>query len=185
MKKYKLGFIVGRFQGFHLGHKMLIEQGLEDCDKFIILIGSSDKSRTLENPFSFEERRDLIRISFKNKNLDIYALPDRTEDYSKIKNDTSWGEYVLSHIKKYTGNIPDYTIQGNEGKRKTWYDDKYNIYINKLERNELSGSNFRNDLLNNNIESLKSYTDLNLHPALPLLCERYIEIKEKTSINGK
>ena len=52
MKKYKTGLVLGRFQTFHKGHEYIINKALEICDKVLVFIGSSDKSGTIENPFS-------------------------------------------------------------------------------------------------------------------------------------
>ena len=43
MKKYKLGMYLGRFQPFHNGHKYIVEWMLEECERVVIVIGSSDK----------------------------------------------------------------------------------------------------------------------------------------------
>ena len=51
--KYKIGLVVGRFQPITAGQQLLINTALENCKKVIILVLSSDKSRTYKNPFSY------------------------------------------------------------------------------------------------------------------------------------
>ena len=63
MKKYKTGLVLGRFQTFHNGHEYIINKALEICDKVLVFIGSSDKFGTIENPFSYELRKKLIKVT--------------------------------------------------------------------------------------------------------------------------
>lgn len=51
MKQFKKGLILGRFQTLHKGHEYIIDKALDLCEEVLILIGSSDKSGTIENPF--------------------------------------------------------------------------------------------------------------------------------------
>ena len=89
--KHEVGLYIGRFQPFHKGHKSIVEAALKQCDKLIIGIGSSQEIRTKRNPFSYEEREQMILRSFFAEELYsriiIIPIPDRTE-YS---DDASWG----------------------------------------------------------------------------------------------
>jgi len=60
MQKYDYTVFIGRFQPFHYGHARVIEKALEQSDKVIILVGSSDAARSWRNPFTFEERKQVI-----------------------------------------------------------------------------------------------------------------------------
>ena len=64
---YKLGsrngLLIGRFQPFHLGHLHVLHYPLRSVDKLWIGIGSSNKSNEKENPFSVDERREMITSS--------------------------------------------------------------------------------------------------------------------------
>jgi bifunctional NMN adenylyltransferase/nudix hydrolase len=66
MRKYHFAVFVGRFQPPHNGHIEVCEQALANADHLIILIGSADGSRNTKNPFTFEERADMM----------VWALPD-------------------------------------------------------------------------------------------------------------
>lgn len=82
--KYKMGFVLGRFQPFHRGHRYLIEKALEQCQSVIIGVGSANV-RNEKNPFSFEERKIQIIESLKKQeyfsriNL-IISLDDNQDD---------------------------------------------------------------------------------------------------------
>jgi len=68
---YKYDFLVfiGRFQPFHLGHKSVIDAALEHTRHVIVLIGSAKEARSIRNPFTWEERADMI--------TGAYAAPEQ------------------------------------------------------------------------------------------------------------
>lgn len=57
----KRGLFVGRFQPLHLGHVEVIRRLLKKVDELVIVIGSSQKSHELDNPFTSGERIIMIR----------------------------------------------------------------------------------------------------------------------------
>ncbi|MCH9697288.1 MAG: bifunctional nicotinamide-nucleotide adenylyltransferase/Nudix hydroxylase [Gammaproteobacteria bacterium] len=72
---------IGRFQPFHLGHQRVVEQALEHASKLIILIGSAYRPRCTRNPWSFNEREQMIRSTLSeqhNKRVIITPLMDAT-----------------------------------------------------------------------------------------------------------
>ncbi len=80
---------VGRFQPFHNGHLEAIKWILKKEKKIFIIIGSSQEFSTRDNPFSFEERKEMIKRTLlaKNiKNFKICGLPDFPDDISWAKN---------------------------------------------------------------------------------------------------
>jgi bifunctional NMN adenylyltransferase/nudix hydrolase len=111
--KYKYDYLVfiGRFQPLHNGHVRVIERALELAQKVIILVGSSYGPRTLRNPWTFEERRDVITRTFSEgpwkdrgpaiHRIEIMPLMDYTYD------DEAWVEAVQKAVwnGSVTGNI--------------------------------------------------------------------------------
>ncbi len=91
---------IGRFQPFHLGHKQVIDTAFEQCDHVIVLVGSANSPRTLKNPFSFEERAQMILGAFESlpahKTLTCLPLNDATY------NDQRWLRYVQSAVASVT-----------------------------------------------------------------------------------
>ncbi|MFB6215482.1 MAG: adenylyltransferase/cytidyltransferase family protein, partial [Candidatus Aenigmatarchaeota archaeon] len=71
------GFL-GRFQPLHEGHYNVIKQYQEEYDDFNIVIGSAQKSRTEDNPLSFNERKELIHECFPD--VDVIPLEDTEKD---------------------------------------------------------------------------------------------------------
>ena len=100
-KAFKLGIIVGRFQTFHTGHKYMVDKACAVCDRVGILVGSSQESGTLKNPFTFEMRREMLKKVFGDR-VRIEPLPD-----IGVGNNGKWGDYVLQNVQRYFGKAPD------------------------------------------------------------------------------
>lgn len=64
MSEYHFGVYIGRFQPLHVGHEHVIREALKQVDKLIVIVGSSFMARTPVNPFTFEERKAMIALSF-------------------------------------------------------------------------------------------------------------------------
>ena len=95
-KEFDLLVFVGRFQPFHNEHKRIIDIALQKSKNVLVLVGSAGKARTIRNPFTFEERGDMIRGSFDTSdqlNLIIKPL------YDKTYNDAAWINQVQSIVK--------------------------------------------------------------------------------------
>ena len=73
------GLLIGRFHPFHLGHLDAVLFGLARTENLFICIGSSNKSNERKNPFSAEERREMIVTSIEPSIADrikIFDIPD-------------------------------------------------------------------------------------------------------------
>lgn len=70
---------LGRFQPFHIGHLEAFSRIREENASVSILIGSSNRSKTPENPLTAEERKDYIR-SIVGPDVSISSLPDHPSD---------------------------------------------------------------------------------------------------------
>lgn len=142
MEKFKLGFIYGRFQLVHKGHEQLINMGLEMCEKFVVLVGSSQESRTDKNPFTFEERKEMLEKIYDEGQLIILPIVDIGAGYNAI-----WGNYLMNTIKVAVGEYPDFCIRGTEDDRNEWIDKKKFSNLSELiiSRNliKISASNLR------------------------------------------
>lgn len=91
MKQFDYLVFIGRFQPFHLGHQFVIQKALTYAKKVILLIGSVNSPRTLNNPFSFDERQQIIHNIFKD---DVICLPIADVPYD----DDSWVFFVKQAV---------------------------------------------------------------------------------------
>ena len=104
---------IGRFQPLHRGHEAVINAALQKAEKVIILVGSSNLSRSYYNPFTFEERQDLIENSFYEDRNRLIILP--VEDWPY--NNQIWVKTVQNQVKSviltnFPGNSKNNTLHG-------------------------------------------------------------------------
>ena len=129
------GFLIGRFQPFHLGHVEAIKFALSNVEHLYIGIGSSNKSNQSRNPFTSEERHQMITSSLDKstlQNFSIFDIPD-LDDHSK------WTESVDKIIPKYD------IVFSNDNFTQSLYErnDKKIIPVVLKSREDLSGTNIR------------------------------------------
>ena len=67
--------VLGRFQPFHKGHAYLVEAALAKGDT-TIAIGSSQAVSTMDNPWSADEREEMIRAWLDGREANIVQIPD-------------------------------------------------------------------------------------------------------------
>ena len=92
--------LVGRFQPFHLGHQAVIELALEKSQNVIVLVGSANVHRSTRNPWTFEEREDMIEKSCHHlKKISQDLIIEPLNDYTY--NDVSWVSAVRTTIGKH------------------------------------------------------------------------------------
>ncbi len=159
MKKYKKGLVLGRFQQLHIGHEFIINKALELCDEVLVLVGSSDKFMTKENPFNYETRESMLKIVFGDK-IKIAPLPDLG-----VGNVNIWGNYVIDSATKENG-YPNCMVYGIENKCELWFNDeiKQKIDFVKIDRNDIKicASILRSYMYDNKYIEWKKY----VNPAL-------------------
>ena len=134
-----IGFLIGRFQPFHLGHLEAIKFALSNVEHLHVGIGSSNKSHEERNPFTADERKEMILSSIDDaitKRISIHYIPD-VDDHSK------WTHLVDEIIPEYdvVFSNDDFTheLYGKRGKSI--------ISVDLKSRSNLSGTNIRNLIL--------------------------------------
>lgn len=58
---FKYCVCIGRFQPFHNAHHELVKEALSNGETVLIIIGSAYKARNIQNPWTAEEREEMIR----------------------------------------------------------------------------------------------------------------------------
>lgn len=81
--EYDALVFIGRFQPFHNGHKAIIDAALEKAKEVIVVVGSSFAARNIRNPFTFEERRSMIKAVFPQDNVKVVPVSDYPYDDNK------------------------------------------------------------------------------------------------------
>lgn len=129
------GLLVGRFQPFHLGHLQALKFALSKVDKLWLGLGSSNKPIVKNDPFSAQERKEMILSSINNmkEKISIYFIPD-------LDNHIKWVEMIDEIVPKFqTVFSNDPLIDHLYSKRSVKV-----ISIPFLNRSDLSGTNIRN-----------------------------------------
>ena len=177
-ERYKFGFLIGRLNHIHLGHEKLINTALEISDRFLVLIGSKQESKTLRNPFSFETRKRLIEKIYENDDKVVVAGLDDMTNEQDINYD--WGRYVLDHVYEIGGERPDLMIYGNDESRKGWFseEDSKTIYQYVVDRNELkiSATELRGYLVVNDKSSWQKYVNPKIKDEFDSLRKELLEV---------
>ena len=109
MKNEKVYVYIGRFQMAHKGHEATIKHAIEQADRLVILVGSSDLARDSKNPFTFTERKQVLEAMSqrlaqvewaKGRSVKIDILP--IHDY--VYNNGKWLMEVHEQVKSVTGS---------------------------------------------------------------------------------
>ena len=129
------GLLIGRFQPFHLGHLEALQFALSKVDKLYVGLGSSNKPVEKNNPFTAEQRKEMILSSIDDlmkEKISIYFIPD-------VDNHIRWIEKIDTIVPKFD------IIFSNDDLTKHLY-SKRNIQVLSipfLNRESLSGTNIR------------------------------------------
>ena len=129
------GLLIGRFQPFHNGHLSAVKFALSKVDKLWIGIGSSNKSNEIRNPFTADERKEMILSSLDRETLSrvaIYYVPD-TGDHER------WTFHVDSIVPQYG------MVFSNDNFTILLYQKRgiQVVQVPLLQREKVSGTNIR------------------------------------------
>ena len=129
------GLLIGRFQPFHLGHLDAIHYALSKVEKLWVGIGSSNKEHEENNPFTANERKEMILASVDKSILDkivICYVPD-LDDHQK------WVESIDSIVPRFE------VVFTNDEFTQTLYREKgVKVFpVPFKDRDVLSGTNIR------------------------------------------
>jgi len=121
MSKAKIGVFIGRFQPFHQGHLAIIEQALAMCDHLLIIVGSINRARTIKNPWTFEERKILIKGNLEvlssdiTKNVSILGVEDQ------MYNEALWNSSIQALVLKHAPDDSEIVVIGHDKDETTYY----------------------------------------------------------------
>lgn len=132
------GLLIGRFQPFHLGHLEAFHFALSKVENLWIGIGSSNKPNQKQNPFSADERKEMILSSVSQSISDrikIFFIPD-------LENHEKWIENIDTIVPKFD------IIFSNDELTQFLYSE-CNIQVISvpfIQRDALSGTNIRDKI---------------------------------------
>lgn len=140
-KKYDAIVFIGRFQPFHNAHLSIIQSAAELAEKVIVVVGSANQPRTFKNPFSFDERENLIQDTLMGLETELII----ESNYDTIYNDDSWAVRVQNIVNNHTNEDSKIGIIGHKKDESSFYLDMFPqwelIEVDLIE--ELSASQIR------------------------------------------
>ena len=74
---------IGRFQPLHNGHLALLRHALDAAPQVVVVIGSAHQARTPKNPFTWQERAEMVRLALPEadrKRLRFLPVRDHYDD---------------------------------------------------------------------------------------------------------
>jgi bifunctional NMN adenylyltransferase/nudix hydrolase len=142
-KKYNTLVLIGRFQPFHNAHLEIVRRATALADQLVIITGSANQPRTYKNPFTSQERRDMINDATRGMlgaiSINIESNPDT------IYNDQAWAVRVQALVAKHTKPGDKVAVIGHKKDESSFYLDMFPQwgYENVEEIEPLSAVNIR------------------------------------------
>lgn len=122
--KYDAAVFIGRFQPFHVGHESVIREALNQAKEVIVVVGSSFAARNIRNPFTFEERKAMIKAVFPQETVKVVPVADYPYD------DGKWIAAIQSLVSATMSFTPDPINVALIGHKK----DESSYYLNLFPR---------------------------------------------------
>lgn len=95
-KQYDYAVFIGRFQPYHIGHHHVTQEALKIAENLIFVIGSHDKARDMRDPFTSNERIDIIKSVISPQTLPrIHFAPQVDHTY----NEERWIASIQASIR--------------------------------------------------------------------------------------
>lgn len=93
-----LTVFIGRFSPFHNGHAGVLSRALLSSSDVLVLIGSSGQARSIKNPFTYYERKEMIEAWYNENSRAgfgrLWILPSVDYPY----NDQKWVREIQTTV---------------------------------------------------------------------------------------
>ena len=126
---------IGRFQPFHNGHKAVVEAALEQAKEVVIVVGSSFAARNIRNPFTFEERKTMIKSVFPSDNVKVVPVSDYPYD------DNKWMNAIQKVVDAAVPNAVDVGLIGHSKDSTSYYLEIFPRWKDHVEVSDVGGIN--------------------------------------------
>lgn len=99
----RTGIFIGRFQPVHQGHIHALGIAASQVQKLYILVGSANQCRSIRNPWTFEERKQMLALKLHAERITNYEIiPINDYRYSN----TQWMSDVRATIEHFNMGSP-------------------------------------------------------------------------------
>lgn len=110
---------VVRIQPLHYGHALLFNHMIGNFQNVIVGIGSVNAPRDFRNPFSYEDRKQMIRNIYGGR-IKIIQL----EDIGTEQHTDQWCDYVLDRVEALKLPKPNVYVTGSNADAE-WYKGRF------------------------------------------------------------
>jgi len=126
-QEYDLAVFIGRFSPPHKGHLAVIQEGLDQSKRVVLLVGSANAPRSHRNPFTFAERSNMLYHSIPGHDRDrvmIYPLEDAAYNDAKWVNSVQTQVMAAAWKAGYT-KTPKVALIGHSKDSSSYYLDMF------------------------------------------------------------
>lgn len=110
---HDIAVYIGRFQPFHLGHAALLQQALRLAPRCAVVIGSAHQARTPKNPFTWQERAEMIRLGVPEADrARLHFVPVR-DYYDEARWTAAVRDGVTAHVDAAAGRSASVALVGH------------------------------------------------------------------------
>jgi len=88
--------LIGRFQPVHNGHLALLRQALARAHRVVVIVGSAFQARTPKNPFTWQERANLLKNSLMADEAARLTICPVRDYYDQAR----WAKAVLAIVNQ-------------------------------------------------------------------------------------
>ncbi|QEA13666.1 bifunctional nicotinamide-nucleotide adenylyltransferase/Nudix hydroxylase [Comamonas flocculans] len=97
--RFDIAVLIGRFQPVHKGHLALLQEAARQARLVVVVLGSAFQARTPRNPFTWQERAELLRASVE-PSLRERLIPCPVRDYY---DEPRWADAVRRAVAQHAG----------------------------------------------------------------------------------
>lgn len=98
---YDFGTYIGRFQPFHRAHLETVRFGLQLVKQLFVVVGSDSEERTIKNPWTTNERMEMIRSCLTTSELmHTTLIPVKDQPH----HDDLWVETIRHAVTEMIGH---------------------------------------------------------------------------------
>jgi bifunctional NMN adenylyltransferase/nudix hydrolase len=126
---------IGRFSPLHIGHKAVIDTALEQAKEVVVVVGSSFAARNIRNPFTFDERKAMIKAVFPSDRVKVVPVSDYPYD------DNKWVNAIQTIVDETVPHVKDVGLIGHSKDSTSYYLNIFPRWKNHVEVKNVDGIN--------------------------------------------
>ncbi|AJC49438.1 bifunctional nicotinamide-nucleotide adenylyltransferase/Nudix hydroxylase [Allofrancisella guangzhouensis] len=185
---YDVAVFIGRFQPFHKGHLHNILKALSLSKRIIINVGSSFCASNIKNPFSFEQRKQMIESDLDILGIDLSLVKiEPLADY--YYQEQKWENDLRANVNKHASFSDSIVVVGHQKDASSYYLKSFSEwdYLSVDNYKNYNATDFRKQYYKGNILAEYMCCDNPKHGAHKILCEfmltdQYSLLKEENQL---